>query len=131
KEAPRHWRREESQDAFATGRLPEDGHIVCVATEQTDIALDPFEGCDLIEQTEVCRASRIFVLQSRMCKEAQLCEAVVDGNDDSPNVTRLRANHRRALRPPGRRANRQQDNGGQQAASKPAQRHSPLWRSMA
>jgi hypothetical protein len=44
---------EQAFDALSAGRLAEDRHLMWVASEACDLALDPLEGGHLVEQAAV------------------------------------------------------------------------------
>jgi hypothetical protein len=72
--------------ALAASRLAEDGHVVIVATERTNIALDPAQRQLLIHQAIVGELV-VLRVERRVCQKAKCAQAVVERDDhDVPTV---------------------------------------------
>ena len=64
-------------------RLAHDGDVAGIAAERGDVLLDPFERCDLVEQTVIARyAVGRLRAQFRMRHPAQYPQPVVDRDED-------------------------------------------------
>ena len=77
--------RRSTEDAAADGtsRLAEDGNTCGVATKVRNIALNPLQGKDLVEDTVVARVTfLIFLGKFRVSHEAKCTRAVLDADDD-------------------------------------------------
>jgi len=76
-------RGEKGKDAFCSGGLTDDRDVGGVAAELGDVALDPLESGDLVEECEIiywCCGGRFF-LERGMGEETESAETIVDGDD--------------------------------------------------
>lgn len=71
-------RREQREHAHRPRRLAGDRDVAGVAAERRDVALDPVQRRDLVEQAEVDRAAGVLALERRVREEAEVAEAIVD-----------------------------------------------------
>jgi hypothetical protein len=63
------------------GGLSEDSHPLRIASECSDVALDPLQGKLLVHQTVVASGVSLGI-NRRMSKKTQIAEAIVDVNYD-------------------------------------------------
>ena len=76
-------RRKQHSYAHCAGRLPVDRDAVRVTAERADIALDPAQRGNLIEQSVIsARPVRILRGERRVRKKAERAETIVDGDED-------------------------------------------------
>ena len=70
-------------DRTAAGRFAEERHLLRIAAEQRDVALDPLQRGELIQIAIVAaRIAGRFPGQRRMGKEAEAAHAVIHADDD-------------------------------------------------
>jgi hypothetical protein len=82
-QAARHWRSQQAVHRDAARGESEDRDVVRIASERSDVALDPLQGRDLVHiRVLALGLVRPLAAQCREGEEPEASQAVVDGDKD-------------------------------------------------